>query len=113
MGSALRIKTCTLDNAALLSVGGEKIYVCDGDGRTSTHLVLMLDGIIVLGNESLGYLVKSPSVKDVFAIPGGRSLGAESLNVASAAAMWRVVGEIAGAEGQQGRGAEQGARSKG
>jgi TrmH family RNA methyltransferase len=88
MGSALRVKTCTLDNTALLSIGAGKIYVCDSDGKDINSFLPPVDGIIVLGNESLGVSGEiAHQVKDVFAIPKGRSLGAESLNVASAAAI--------------------------
>jgi tRNA G18 (ribose-2'-O)-methylase SpoU len=46
------------------------------------------EGIIVLGNESLGVSGEiTHQVREIIAIPGDRSLGAESLNVASAAAV--------------------------
>jgi RNA methyltransferase, TrmH family len=88
MGSALRVKTCVLDNAGLLSFGEGKIYVCDADGKSIHMIQPPEDGIIVFGNESLGVSGEiTHQVKDVIAIPGDRSLGAESLNVASAAAV--------------------------
>ncbi len=88
MGSALRVKTCTLDSGALLSIGTGRIYVCDADGKDINSFNPPADGIIVLGNESLGVSGEiAHQVKEAFAIPGGRSLGAESLNVASAAAI--------------------------
>jgi TrmH family RNA methyltransferase len=53
-----------------------------------------VDGILVLGNESLGVSDElMHQVKDILSIPGQYKLGAESLNVASAAAIlanwWR------------------------
>jgi len=89
MGSALRVKSCTMDVVGLLSIGGGKIYACDADGKDIFKLTAPQDGIIVLGNESLGISGEiSHQVKDVYAIPGNFSLGAESLNVASAAAIF-------------------------
>lgn len=95
MGSALRVKTAILDKAALLAFGEDKIYVCDADGKSIYTTSPPKGGIIVLGNESLGVSGEiAHQVKEVFAIPGDRSLGAESLNVASAAAIvaawWRA-----------------------
>jgi TrmH family RNA methyltransferase len=88
MGSALRVKTCTLDKVGLLSVSEGKIYVCDTGGKNINDMDAPVDGIIVLGNESLGVSGElMHQVKEVLAIPGNRSLGAESLNVASAAAI--------------------------
>ena len=88
MGSALRVKTGVLDKAGLLSIGGDKIYACDADGISIHKIQPPLEGIIVLGNESLGVSGEiTHQVREVIAIPGDRSLGAESLNVASAAAV--------------------------
>jgi TrmH family RNA methyltransferase len=88
MGSALRVKTCVLDKAGLLSIGGDKIYVCDSDGVSIHKIQPPTEGIIVLGNESLGVSGEiTHQVREIIAIPGDRSLGAESLNVASAAAV--------------------------
>ena len=88
MGSALRVKTTTLDTVGLMSVAEGKLYVCDADGKNINSINPPKDGIIVLSNESLG--VSSDimhQVKEVLAIPGDKRLGAESLNVASAAAI--------------------------
>lgn len=88
MGSALRVRTCVLDKQGLLAIGGGNIYVCDANGKSINRMPPPADGIIVLGNESLGVSDEiTHQVKEVFAIPGERSLGAESLNVASAAAI--------------------------
>ena len=88
MGSALRVRTGELDKAGLLAIGDKMIFVCDADGKNINDLKAPAEGIIVLGNESLGVSDEiAHQVKDVFAIPGDRSLGAESLNVASAAAV--------------------------
>ena len=89
MGSALRVKSCTMDVVGLMNIGVGKIYACDADGKDIFKLTAPQDGIIVLGNESLGISGEiSHQVKDVFAIPGNFSIGAESLNVASAAAIF-------------------------
>lgn len=88
MGSALRVRTCVLDKMQLLAFGEGKIYVCDADGKNIFTSKPPQGGIIVLGNESLGVSGEiAHQVKEVFAIPGDKSLGAESLNVASAAAI--------------------------
>ena len=94
MGSALRVKCFTMDAAGLMNIGAGKIYACDTDGTDIFQRQAPSEGIIVLGNESLGVSSEiTDQVKDVFAIPGQFSLGAESLNVASAAAIiaawWR------------------------
>lgn len=88
MGSAMRIRKAELDIAGLLAIGDAKIFVCDAGGKNINDIMAPAEGIIVLGNESLGVSDEiMHRVKDVFAIPGDRSLGAESLNVASAAAI--------------------------
>ena len=88
MGSALRVKTATLDKVGLMAIGEGKIYVCDADGKSINTLTPPVEGIIVLSNESLGASTEiMHQVKEVIAIPGDFSLGAESLNVASAAAI--------------------------
>ncbi|MDZ4748008.1 MAG: TrmH family RNA methyltransferase [Saprospiraceae bacterium] len=88
MGSALRVRTCVLGKVELLAFGEGKIYVCDAEGKNIYTTPPPDEGIIVLGNESLGVSGEiAHQVKEVFAIPGDRSLGAESLNVASAAAV--------------------------
>jgi tRNA G18 (ribose-2'-O)-methylase SpoU len=55
------------------------------------------EGVIVLGNESTGVSAEIlQKIKKVISIPGDRSLGAESLNVAAAAsiiAAWWVKGQ--------------------
>ena len=88
MGSALRVRTAELDIAGLLAMGDSKLFVCDAGGKNINEIKAPTEGIIVLGNESLGVSDEiMHQVKDVFAIPGDRSMGAESLNVASAAAI--------------------------
>ncbi len=88
MGSALRVKTTTLDAVGLMSIGDGKLYVCDAGGKNINTMDPPKEGIIVLSNESLGVSSEiMHQVKEVLAIPGDRSLGAESLNVASAAAI--------------------------
>jgi len=95
MGSALRVKTTTLDMVGLMSIGEGKLYVCDAGGKNINTIDPPREGIIVLSNESLGVSSEiMHQVKEVLAIPGDKSLGAESLNVASAAAIvaawWRA-----------------------
>jgi TrmH family RNA methyltransferase len=88
MGSALRIKCVELDKMSLLSLQGTRIYICDADGKSIDSIPPPASGILVLGNESLGVSGDiMHQVEDVFAISRARSKGAESLNVASAAAI--------------------------
>lgn len=88
MGSALRIPTCEMSKEELLMRMDDQLYVCDTDGTSIYNINPPLTGIIVLGNESLGVSDElMHKVKTKIAIPGDRSLGAESLNVASAAAI--------------------------
>ena len=94
MGSALRVNTAELDKVGLLSIAGGNIYICDMEGTNINAIEPPADGILVLGNESLGVSDDlMHQVKDILSIPGHFKLGAESLNVASAAAIlanwWR------------------------
>ena len=95
MGSALRVKSCVVEINQLLDIGAGHIYACDMEGKDIFKMEAPKEGIIVLGNESLGVSGDiTHQVKEVLAIPGQWSLGAESLNVASAAAViaawWRA-----------------------
>ncbi len=88
MGSALRIKTCVLDKEEIVARGADHLYICDAEGKDINTTGPPVDGILILGNESLGVSdAMMEKAKEKFAIPGNRSLGAESLNVASAAAV--------------------------
>jgi len=88
MGSGLRVKTCVLDKDELLAIGGDHLYICDSEGKNINTSKPPPDGIMILGNESLGVSEEiMQRVNERFAISGDRSLGAESLNVASAAAV--------------------------
>ncbi len=88
MGSALRVKNCVLDKDELLAKSDDHFFVCDADGKNINTILPPAYGIMILGNESLGVSEDiMRSVKERFAIPRDRSLGAESLNVASAAAV--------------------------
>ncbi|HUR31195.1 MAG TPA: TrmH family RNA methyltransferase, partial [Saprospiraceae bacterium] len=94
MGSALRIKTIEMRQEELLMIAGSDLYICDTEGKSIYSMSAPTEGIIVLGNESLGVSEElMHKVKEVISIPGDGSLGAESLNVASAAAIiaawWR------------------------
>ena len=78
-----------------MAVSEGQLYACDAGGKDIFQMKAPHEGIIVFGNESLGVSSEiTHMVKDVFAIPGHNSLGAESLNVASAAAIvaawWRM-----------------------
>lgn len=87
MGSALRVKTCEMSKEELLLRGGD-LLICDSGGKSIYSIDAPEQGIIVFGNESLGVSDEiMHQVKEVIAIPGKKSLGAESLNVASAAAI--------------------------
>ena len=94
MGSALRVPTCEMSKDELLMRINDQLYICDTGGTSIYQLSPPPSGIIVLGNESLGVSDElMHKVKTKIAIPGDRSRGAESLNVASAAAIiaswWR------------------------
>ena len=88
MGSALRVKTCEIEKVEILNKGKGHLYVCDPSGKNINVSKPPADGIMIFGNESLGVSEEiMNAVKEKYAIPGDRSLGAESLNVASAAAI--------------------------
>ncbi|MBP7240355.1 MAG: hypothetical protein KBA14_09020, partial [Saprospiraceae bacterium] len=50
MGSALRVKTTTLDAVGLMSIGDGKLYVCDAGGKNINTMDPPKEGIIVLSN---------------------------------------------------------------
>ena len=88
MGSALRVKSCVMEKEELLAIGEDHLYICDTDGKNINLNSPPVDGIMILGNESLGVSEDiMQRVKERYSIPAERSLGAESLNVASAAAV--------------------------
>lgn len=88
MGSALRVRTCVLDQEELIARAGDHLYICDADGKDINSIKPPGNGILILGNESLGVSdAISEKAKERFSISGKRSHGAESLNVASAAAV--------------------------
>lgn len=87
MGSALRVNVASMNIEDLLS-RNEPMYVCDAHGKSIYDIRPPSDGIIILGNESLGVSDHlSQQATEIFAIPGHAGKGAESLNVASAAAI--------------------------
>ena len=88
MGSALRVRSCELSGEQLAAMADINLYACDMEGRSIDDTQPPEAGVFVLGNESLGVSDSmSHLVKEVFAIPGSSGRGAESLNVASAAAI--------------------------
>ena len=88
MGSALRVKTTVLDKVGLLAVSDGNIYVCDTGGLSISSFSPPASGILVLGNESLGVSGEiMHQVIEIIAIPKHEHAGAESLNVAAAAAI--------------------------
>jgi len=88
MGSALRVKTAEMDKTGLLSFSDGNLFVCDTEGTNIDGIDPPAEGILVLGNESLGVSDELlHQVKEILSIPGHHRLGAESLNVASAAAI--------------------------
>jgi TrmH family RNA methyltransferase len=94
MGSALRVPWLEMEKTALAALQDAKLYICDAEGTNIDTINPPSQGIIVLGNESIGVTGDiMHQVEEVFAIDGSRSLGAESLNVASAASIiahwWR------------------------
>lgn len=87
MGSALRVKTCVMD-ADKLHTLGTPLYVCDAGGESIGHADPPREGIFVLGNESQGVSAAlRKQAANVYAVSGAKSLGAESLNVASVSAI--------------------------
>lgn len=89
MGSALRVRATTLDKVGLMSIGHGLLYVCDSTGQSIDSMQPPAEGILVLGNESLGVSGDlMHQVKEVISIPGDTRRGAESLNVAAAAAVF-------------------------
>ncbi len=88
MGSVLRVHACEMERQELISRGMENVFICDPEGKSIYEIQPPGEGIIILGNESLGVSDDiMAKVKETIAIPADRSLGAESLNVASAAAV--------------------------
>ncbi|MEO6130867.1 MAG: TrmH family RNA methyltransferase [Saprospiraceae bacterium] len=88
MGSALRVKTGVMDKEELIARAKDHLYICDMDGTNINICTPPVDGILILGNESFGVsdaFIENAKAK--YSISGNRSLGAESLNVASAAAV--------------------------
>ena len=88
MGSALRVPSCEVTREELLLREHAVLIISDAAGKNIYQMTPPGEGVIILGNESLGvsgdFMHK---VKEVIAIPSSRSRGAESLNVASAAAV--------------------------
>lgn len=88
MGSALRVRTCEMAKEEVISRAGDRLYSCDMSGKNINNSKAPSDGILILGNESVGVSDEmQKKAKETFSIPGHRSHGAESLNVASAAAI--------------------------
>ena len=88
MGSALRVKTTEMTHDELMLRAGQRLFICDAKGKNIYDMPVPSEGVIVFGNESLGVSGEiMHQVTEIIAIPGNRSLGAESLNVASAAAI--------------------------
>ena len=88
MGSALRVKTTEMTHDELMLRASNRLFICDAGGKSIYGMSAPAEGIIVFGNESLGVSGDiMHQVKEIIAIPGDRSLGAESLNVAAAAAI--------------------------
>ncbi len=87
MTSFLRVKVCEVDPSDLMNLGST-LYVCDMDGTDIGQLPHPKEGIFVLGNEARGVSdAIQASTQNVIAISKRQSLGAESLNVASVAAI--------------------------
>ncbi len=87
MGSALRVKTCVVEVDKLHSLGAA-LYVCDAGGESIRHADPPQEGIFILGNESQGVSeILRQHASKIYAVSGSKSLGAESLNVASVSAI--------------------------
>lgn len=87
MSSFLRVQTHEVEVHTLPTLNSP-VYVCDMDGVAIHTFAPPLEGIFVLGNESQGVSEELKTRADkVISISGEKSLGAESLNVASVAAI--------------------------
>jgi TrmH family RNA methyltransferase len=87
MGSAMRVQSYEIVLEELLKAV-EAVYVCDMEGTNLFTVDPPTEGVIVFGNESQGVSDQFEGhIKQILSIPGNKSLGAESLNVASAAAI--------------------------
>ncbi len=87
MSSFLRVKTCEVDLQQIISLNFP-VYACDMGGEDIQKQAPPAEGIFVLGNESQGISPDSrQNAKKIFAVSNQQSLGAESLNVASVAAI--------------------------
>jgi TrmH family RNA methyltransferase len=87
MSSFLRVKTHVLDHQSLILLTGA-LYVCHMGGKDIRSMPPPAEGVFVLGNESNGvseFILNK--AREVIAVSGEKSLGAESLNVASVAAI--------------------------
>jgi len=88
MSSVFRVSAKTLEREELISANDLDVYATSLDGHSISDITPPKSGIIIMGNESQGI---SPtlleSVKRTIKIPGDKSLGAESLNVAVATAV--------------------------
>ncbi|MEO5905264.1 MAG: TrmH family RNA methyltransferase [Saprospiraceae bacterium] len=88
MGSALWVKCIEMEKEELMSRGGDRLYICDTEGKSIDLMEAPSEGIIILGNESSGVSDEiMHRVREVISIPGAKHKNAESLNVASAAAI--------------------------
>src|SRR5690606_16406542 len=88
MGSVFRVKSAIVEPMELRQLSGVRLFVCDTNGKNIYNITNPIDGILILGNEASGVSHELKlSASDVLSIPGERSLGAESLNVATAAAI--------------------------
>lgn len=88
MGSVFRVKSAIVEPMELRQLSGVSLFVCDTNGKNIYTITKPIDGILILGNEASGVSHELKlSASDVLSIPGERSLGAESLNVATAAAI--------------------------
>jgi TrmH family RNA methyltransferase len=88
MGSALRVPSCEVMREELLLKENAVLIISDASGKNIYQTPPPDEGVVILGNESLGVSGDfMHRVKEIIAIPSSRSRGAESLNVASAAAV--------------------------
>lgn len=91
MGSIFRVSTVAADlpdTCRRFKELGMKVYGTFLDGNDMYHVGLEKDGLIVMGNESNGVSMEVESeVSDRLFIPSYQDCGAESLNVAVAAAV--------------------------
>lgn len=88
MSSIFRVSTTTLERQKLISANDVELYATSLNGHPISEITPPESGIIIMGNESQGISSElQERAQHKIKIPGDKSLGAESLNVAVATAV--------------------------